>query len=209
MLAADVVTRLGQRFLGHVRISPSGCWEWTGRTKDGYGQYSSGGRDLRAHRYAYERVRGAIPEGLQLDHLCRNRRCASPDHLEPVTPTENRFRAEERRYPRREQPLVIEIGERAYKALMEENLGIFRGMRVSRDPEEAIRTRALWRVEARTFCRPPGGKTYGYVRVPTSLNEEEMKRLARARKMSEVMKRAWERRRAEGRATHWRKKAGA
>lgn len=77
-----------------VTVAESGCWEWTGRrTREGYGSlgvYVDGKqRQKLAHRVSYEVFRGAIPEGLQLDHLCRVRHCVNPEHLEPVTASEN------------------------------------------------------------------------------------------------------------------------
>lgn len=71
------------------------CWEWTACLQGkGYGQIHEriGFKQYRsrlAHRVAYELVKGPIPEGLDLDHLCRNRKCVNPDHLEPVTRQEN------------------------------------------------------------------------------------------------------------------------
>lgn len=73
----------------------SECWMWTGATNRGYGIYHPHrGQRARAHRIAYELVVGSIPDGLTLDHLCRNRACVKPAHLEPVTSRENILRGE-------------------------------------------------------------------------------------------------------------------
>lgn len=71
------------------------CWLWTGAIgrATGYGRTSDGNGKVRdAHRWIWEQLRGAVPEGLELDHLCRVRHCVNPDHLEPVTPRENTLR---------------------------------------------------------------------------------------------------------------------
>jgi len=70
------------------------CWEWRGaKSRDGYGYFSVAPKTMRyAHRVAFELLVGPIPDGMQLDHLCRNRACVRPDHLEPVTGRENRLR---------------------------------------------------------------------------------------------------------------------
>lgn len=66
------------------------CWPWMRcRNRDGYGRLGIDGESVYAHRVAYTMAKGSIPDGLQLDHLCRNRACCNPDHLEPVTGGEN------------------------------------------------------------------------------------------------------------------------
>ena len=91
MIGAVVIVKEQNRPLGYV-VQEDGCWEWTGAIKgNGYGNVwsASTGRVMPAHRFVYELERGPIPEGLDLDHLCRNRRCVRPDHLEPVTRSVN------------------------------------------------------------------------------------------------------------------------
>ncbi len=74
------------------------CWIWTGATINGYGAFADGtGKRVLAHRYAYALLVGKIPDGLTLDHLCRNPPCLNPDHLEPVTLAENVRRAQRNR----------------------------------------------------------------------------------------------------------------
>lgn len=72
----------------------SGCWVWQrARSGSGYGQIRDGrGHQRGVHRLAYELVKGPIPEGLTIDHLCRVRLCINPDHLEAVTHRENVMR---------------------------------------------------------------------------------------------------------------------
>jgi len=72
----------------------TGCWLWTGSlTRGGYAQIRVGGRLVYVHRVSYEMKHGPIPDGLTLDHLCRVRSCANPDHVQPVTHAENMRRA--------------------------------------------------------------------------------------------------------------------
>lgn len=75
-----------------IEVDGSGCWLYAGCiNSDGYGIV--GGRGEYVHRLQYERYVGPIPDGLQLDHLCRVRHCVNPAHLEPVTSRENSMRS--------------------------------------------------------------------------------------------------------------------
>ena len=66
------------------------CWIWTAsKNNDGYGQFGIGNKNYRAHRIAFELLRGNIPEDKVIDHLCRNPSCVNPEHLEVVTNQEN------------------------------------------------------------------------------------------------------------------------
>jgi hypothetical protein len=86
--------RLPDRFWRKVcEVESTGCWSWVaGHQKDGYGSYRLSGQSRLAHRVAYEALIGPVPQGLQIDHLCRNRTCVNPAHLEPVTARENTLR---------------------------------------------------------------------------------------------------------------------
>ena len=79
--------------LNHKKVN--GCWMWQGWTRpDGYGMLAFGsGRPSYAHRIAYTELVGPIPPGLTVDHLCRNKSCVNPAHLEVVTRAVNTSRA--------------------------------------------------------------------------------------------------------------------
>ena len=83
-----------KRLLERVdRSDPEGCWPWTRYLQRGYGIIQRpDGKRVPAHRAVYELLVGPIPDGLTLDHLCRNPPCCNPDHLEPVTQAENNRR---------------------------------------------------------------------------------------------------------------------
>lgn len=93
-----------QRLRAAARLNPeTDCWEWRAAIADptgtSYGGITVDGKRYQAHRLAYETWVGPIPEGLEIDHLCRVRACINPDHLEVVTHAENmrRSRSSERR----------------------------------------------------------------------------------------------------------------
>ena len=80
---------VSERFFEKVDASGD-CWEWTASFgRDGYGQFGVDGKVVKAHRWVWEHLVGPIPNGLEIDHLCRKPRCVNPDHLEPVTHAEN------------------------------------------------------------------------------------------------------------------------
>lgn len=79
-----------QRIIERCTVTDDGCWLWPGaHNGQGYGEIRVGYRKHYTHRLVYEAHRGAIPDGMVLDHLCRQPRCANPDHLEAVSQAEN------------------------------------------------------------------------------------------------------------------------
>ena len=81
-----------ERFLEKV-IKTGSCWGWTGaHTQAGYAVFSIAGKFIYGHRYSFQLSKGNIPDGLQLDHLCDNKGCVNPEHLEIVTNQENQIR---------------------------------------------------------------------------------------------------------------------
>lgn len=70
------------------------CWSWQrGQSSSGYGVVAYGGRNHYTHRAMWELLIGPIPAGMEIDHLCKNKLCCNPEHLEPVTPRVNKLRS--------------------------------------------------------------------------------------------------------------------
>lgn len=86
----SVQRRSTEDLLATQTVREGECWNFTGGLdRDGYGRAFLNGKQGRAHRIVYEALVGPIPKGLVIDHLCRNRRCVNPDHMETVTIAEN------------------------------------------------------------------------------------------------------------------------
>ena len=92
-------SRFARRIVRRVVVLRLGaCWEWTGcKVQNGYGHFrpegKAGTKPVRAHRWAWERVNGPVPDGRELDHICRNRACVRPSHMQAVTHLENMRRS--------------------------------------------------------------------------------------------------------------------
>lgn len=87
---------MNRRYDAQYIVNPeTGCWDWQWfKNPAGYGQVRDDGRVRRAHHVYYERAHGPLPDGLVIDHLCRNTSCVNPDHLEAVTHAVNTHRGD-------------------------------------------------------------------------------------------------------------------
>lgn len=141
-------TRLPERFWSKVESGRSGdCWIWSGALqRAGYGSFWWDGKIRLAHRVAYEELVRPVPSHLQCDHLCRNRDCVNPGHIEPVTRQENVRRGKRGRLhePKSHCPQGHE--------LVDENVAIYDGRRICK---QCRRERALAYYHARSRDNTP------------------------------------------------------
>jgi hypothetical protein len=99
--------------LARLTIGSGGCWTWTGaRNIHGYGKVKRAKKTLGVHRWVWLALNGSLGDGIELDHLCRNRACFNPEHLEPVTGQENIRRGHASRGVYEDCPITgrVEVG---------------------------------------------------------------------------------------------------
>jgi hypothetical protein len=90
MIRAEGIAKLQERFWSKVEKT-DGCWLWRGAlNSEGYGNFWDSGKHRGAHRIAWELSHGEIPDGMQIDHICRKRSCVRPDHLRLASNKQNK-----------------------------------------------------------------------------------------------------------------------
>lgn len=140
-----ILARVEKRVAGHT----SPCWLWQGRlTESGYARFSLKDRETRVHRASYEAFVGPIPPELVIDHLCRNRSCVNPTHLEPVSTREN---------VRRGERACVTHCPRGHEYTPENTYICARGTRSCRECRTIARRRYLARREGFCDSSPDGG----------------------------------------------------
>jgi HNH endonuclease len=124
------------RYIEEDRGHITPCWTWQLKIhgKTGYGVTRVKRHDYLAHRWYYEQAKGPIPAGLQIDHLCRNRNCVNPAHMEPVTPMENTRRSQAAKLTAEQADKIKELCE-----LSNNNAAIGRIFGVTRETVRLIR----------------------------------------------------------------------
>ena len=119
-------------------VGDPGCIIWTGSTDmGGYGRLRVNGRKVSAHRWAWEREHGDIPEGMHLDHVCWNRSCVNPEHLRLATRSQNNaYLSGARKGRKHDLPLGVTRHGRRYRAQVSHN-GQYHHLGIFDTPEEA------------------------------------------------------------------------
>jgi hypothetical protein len=144
-----------KKFLQNIQIDEKGCWRWQrAKNHKGYGTFKFAGGTL-AHRYAFLALKGTIPQGMQIDHLCRKRDCCNPEHLELVTPLENSRRGK--------------AGEINRKNIIKFNASLT--IEQKRERFDHARTVAVRKQKERTHCKngheyTPESTRYGHCKRP-------------------------------------------
>lgn len=88
----------------------TGCWEWQRSKAGNYGHKWVGGKTVYSHVWYYEQEYGKVPEGLEIDHKCKNPSCCNPDHLEAVTSAENSYRSSVAKLTKEKVKIIRDYG---------------------------------------------------------------------------------------------------
>lgn len=135
---------LSEHLAGFIRrgVNSDDCWDWLGGiSSSGYANYRipDGGKQVGAHRLVYETLVGYIPSGLALDHLCRNKTCTNPKHLEPVTNAVNLRRGKTAKLTAEDIRRI-----KSYISVGYDNRALAIIFKVSRDTISNIRNNRTW-----------------------------------------------------------------
>mgnify|MGYP001593407743 CR=1 FL=1 len=124
-------------------VNENGCWIWNGKpASTGYGKTWVKGKTVNAHRYMFEKTKGQIPAGFQLDHLCRIPLCVNPSHLEIVTPAENTRRG---LLPKLTRDIVVQIKARLLTAERGDQVKIAHDFGISDQHVSQIKSGRHWK----------------------------------------------------------------
>ena len=148
-----------KRFFSHVKVSPSGCHEWTGTPSQKYGQFAQDGSLILSHRWAYQHANSEIiPDGLFVCHTCDNRRCVNPAHLWLGTAADNtRDMVEKRRHCHGEDVNTSVLTEQDVLFIRENS----KGRRGTRTTQAALAVR--YGVSEAAICNVVRGASWKHI----------------------------------------------
>lgn len=157
---------------------PDSCWEWQGRTNFGYGIVMIRGRNVRAHRLAFELTNGPIPDGLMVRHKCDNRRCVNPAHLELGTHQDNMNDMIERgrkpcgdRHHTRLRPETVARGERQGNSKLSTS-DVVRILELTRGEHNVSEIARMFGVQRAAIRRIRDGKGWTHVKPRSTASSE-------------------------------------
>lgn len=137
-----VIGHHGRKMSDEFKVLKNGCWQWQhGKTGMGYGTFCFLGKPTLAHRYYYEWLIEKIPHGYVIDHLCRNRDCVNPNHMEPVLQGENARRGTRTRL---NETRVREIKALLRTAKLGDGIQIARRYGIAQETVSGIKSGRTW-----------------------------------------------------------------
>lgn len=150
-LVAPIKRQTAQQYIESRSHKSGGCWLWMGTTRAGYGRATWRGKQRQAHALSWESVNGAVPPGLQINHLCHRRNCVNPGHLYAGTQVENMRdmkeagRAKSYRGSENGNSKITEADVLLIRSSSERAKPLAGRLCVSESLIRAIRTRQVWR----------------------------------------------------------------